>query len=532
MYINTECITLRMFSGMHLGAEISLCAGSYIIGRDNSCDIILQDQSIEARHVQLNISCIQLASSNAQGEQGEQNASSYRVEVHVKNLDGNISYKDEVLNDDASILMQEPYMLGQVCFAWFKYGESEHIASIQDELQAKVFNIQTLRPNMVAIAQDSDLLSDNNVGIIDNQDGTDLQNAFQSVETVKTPRWRRYVLLAIIFILLLGITLTIRDNIQTNYNDKVLLEKTLSEKNFPSLSVGVHEGMIAIQGLLANNSEFSRLTSLVQNMHFPVYLDVEIESDLIAAMIKKLNHQSLYPLIDIKLAEKELSIRMYLKDELIFNGLKIQLQELFSVIQDYKAIYNIHYADEIELLLNKKIDATLKKKINFEFLPGVIKIIGNLTNSELSKIKTVISEIGKQFNIVLVYDYLKKDVTANTKNLATAPLQAVPLQIAPRPDDLPMSYDLTTPSNNEVIIMQMPGSASQADNAAANVTYEFKVTSVNLSPISYVILANEQRVFRGGLLPGGYILTDIKLDVLTLEKNGHITNYYLNDSNN
>lgn len=44
---------LKVFSGPHIGAEIELRSGKYLIGTDNNCDIILNDGTLDLKHLQL-----------------------------------------------------------------------------------------------------------------------------------------------------------------------------------------------------------------------------------------------------------------------------------------------------------------------------------------------------------------------------------------------------------------------------------------------------------------------------------------------
>ena len=46
---------LRILSGVHLGAEIVLEEGTWAVGRDDSCDIILSDAALAPRHCALTI---------------------------------------------------------------------------------------------------------------------------------------------------------------------------------------------------------------------------------------------------------------------------------------------------------------------------------------------------------------------------------------------------------------------------------------------------------------------------------------------
>ena len=45
-----SAVVIRIYSGVHAGAQIELTPGTWVFGRDDSCDIILTDASIAARH--------------------------------------------------------------------------------------------------------------------------------------------------------------------------------------------------------------------------------------------------------------------------------------------------------------------------------------------------------------------------------------------------------------------------------------------------------------------------------------------------
>lgn len=60
---------------------------------------------------------------------------------------------------------------------------------------------------------------------------------------------------------------------------------------------------------------------------------------------------------------------------------------------------------------------------------------------------------------------------------------------------------------------------------------EIRVTGVTLTPMRFISLATGQRVFEGGLLPGGYVLESIGVKELKLRKDGRIIVYRLRGSN-
>lgn len=57
------------------------------------------------------------------------------------------------------------------------------------------------------------------------------------------------------------------------------------------------------------------------------------------------------------------------------------------------------------------------------------------------------------------------------------------------------------------------------------------INGVTMSPMRYVSLGTGEKVFEGGMLPGGYILESIGIHELKLSKDGRLTVYQLRGSN-
>ncbi|MCY4472101.1 MAG: type III secretion system inner membrane ring subunit SctD [Kistimonas sp.] len=50
-----ESWTLKLFSGPHIGAEITLDPGTWILGRHPECDLVLADDALSERHIELKV---------------------------------------------------------------------------------------------------------------------------------------------------------------------------------------------------------------------------------------------------------------------------------------------------------------------------------------------------------------------------------------------------------------------------------------------------------------------------------------------
>ena len=60
-------VRLRLYSGVHMGAEIALTEGLWVFGRDDSCDIVLADPGLAPRHAVLDVKANALRYENLDG---------------------------------------------------------------------------------------------------------------------------------------------------------------------------------------------------------------------------------------------------------------------------------------------------------------------------------------------------------------------------------------------------------------------------------------------------------------------------------
>ena len=104
-------VTLRIFSGLHLGAEIELQEGVYVVGSDDSCDLILSDSSLAPRHAALHILL---------PESGTQ--------VTAEPLDGKVLLSGEALPGEERLPARYPFQLGQIVLAWTEAASADNAA--------------------------------------------------------------------------------------------------------------------------------------------------------------------------------------------------------------------------------------------------------------------------------------------------------------------------------------------------------------------------------------------------------------------
>ena len=114
---------LRIFSGLHIGAEIELTEGVYVIGTDDSCDLILSDSSLKARHAALRVS-----------------VSGDSVRFSAEPLDGPVFCSSSSFDDESDIAPLFPFQLGLLTAAWLPDDAPDRAAgwaAVEDQLKEK-----------------------------------------------------------------------------------------------------------------------------------------------------------------------------------------------------------------------------------------------------------------------------------------------------------------------------------------------------------------------------------------------------------
>ena len=190
-----DAVVFRIYSGGHSGAQIELTPGTWVIGRDDSCDIILTDASIAARHAALIVEA---------------------SEVSCEPLDGKISAADGGALKGLKLAPGALWRFGSVIAAWGAADASESFwdavaKAVQDLSHPALTDAKQTKPSTdaAAAANDSSLqetLAQANgetaqslQGVSDTSSGSNEGEHQQSVSV----SWKGRVLAALFFLLLL-----------------------------------------------------------------------------------------------------------------------------------------------------------------------------------------------------------------------------------------------------------------------------------------------------------------------------------------
>lgn len=498
-------VTLRVFSGIHLGAEIALTPGSYVLGTDDSCDLIFEDSSLVARHAVLRVS-------------EDQNGSQLSLEP----LDGPASFAGSPLQQEQSVPPRHPFQIGLVTLAWTD--DASAGSSAWQEVEDHLSHARTPAPSdtqeQATAPQTTTLASD--AAEAEKNDGTARQPdlSLESAEQEPAPAssalrrsfknaGRAGALLAVVLLGLLSFTWN-DGNDETSREERV--RELLREAGYEKLAVTGTENGVTVTGRIASDKERGRLLRLAQFLHFPVYLDVTVRSDSADAVRASFNTLGLFPEVTElpPSAHPGLMVRGYIKNGVLEEQALTEairnvpdLQKSPATGKPRLALFrDIRHEADVQMLLLPALAAAGLDAVKTEYLPGKIVLHGAFTPQTKAALEKTAAEVQERLGVPVRFDIVNDSETlqpAKSDNI-----------YAREEERRPASRPAASADKNDVAI--------------------FRVTSVSMGALRFITLAGGERVFEGGELPGGYRLENISVDALTLSKNNQTTTYPLRGS--
>lgn len=446
-------VLLRVLSGPHLGAELPLPQGNYVLGSADGCDIILSDATVLPRHARL------LVDSGFDGA----------PKVRVQPLDGavRLSEASDPL-EDLDLPLLTPCFLGFSAFAWnTPQAPPDEWRQVLDtphrETQSLSPKLAEQVPNMSALPFTPPL-------------------SMAAGPLQKGPM-RLWLGLFLVALLLGALTFSLVAKPLDTTEKTDFLKKKIRELALDSLSVSAAPEGIRLGGTVFSDVEYMALATMVQELQFPVYLDVEVDMDNTKAITAAFNACGLYPTVR-KTAQNTLEISAYIQDGVIeadaFRAVRRDLPRLRTLLQAGKTRKVIRYAEEVRAVLLPALALAGLSFIQVGFQPGTVELSGALDESQRHKLQTALADVQKRLGVPVLF----KEAEAQS---ATA-------------------------------------------DAALGGLAKVDVVSVALSPMRFITLSNGERVFEGGIMPDGSRLEKINPQALVLLKDGRITTYPLRGS--
>ncbi|MBP3730849.1 MAG: type III secretion system inner membrane ring subunit SctD [Mailhella sp.] len=508
-------VVLRIFSGLHIGAEVELCEGTYVVGADDSCDIILADQALSGRHAVLHV-----------------HASSGQPSVEAAPLDGVLLLDGAQQAGTVSIPPAHPFQLSTVHLAW-RASESEPAAQ-WDSVRSILTSDSSAPPpqngsphqensEQTVPAADAGKAASAGQDASPSSDNVYTENAEEIIELAPEmrisffSRLLKWFFAAMAF--LLALLLSFSWNDEPGETHKKIVERLLKEAGYDKLAVIEQKEGVTVSGRIASDRERGRLLRLAQHLQFPVYLALSVRSDAADAVKASYNTMGLYPEVT-ELPPSDhpgLLVRGYIRDGIL------EEQAHAAAVKNVPALARaadgqhpklelyseIRHMQDIDLLLAPAISARgMHSQVHVEYLPGRVVIHGSLTPEIRAGLNDIASDIQQKLGIPIPIDIVNGAIPEAKKTSS--------------PDQTPAAR--VAEQNKETKAAPEKGSFSPS---ATETLKPFKVTAVSMGPLKFLTLSTGERVFEGGELPGGYILESIGVEELTISKNNQKTIYPL-----
>lgn len=493
--------TLRVFSGIHLGAEIDLSEGTYVIGTDDSCDLIFEDSSLVARHAVLRVSCTE-----------------QYVQVTAAPLDGPVTLDEDILQQEQMIAPRHPFQIGLVLLAWTDSDSAGNAA--WEEVEEKLVRTRKPEPATDEAAENDAEKTTLSAGATADANNADSDAAQEELSLSEKPeeqdKSRRRagsvvkkaaVVLALLLVGLLSLTWKDKSN---ELLPEQQVRALLDEAGYQKLTVTGDENGVTVTGRIASDRERGRLLRLARFLQFPVYLDVTVRSDAAEAVRASFNTLGLFPEVTElpPSSHPGLLVKGYIKNgvleeqaltEAIRNVPDLQRSEATG--KPKMALFrDIRHEADIQVLLAPALAEAGLDTVKTEYLPGKIVLHGAFTPQTKDSLEQAVAGVQTRLGVPVRFEIINDSETLH-------PVKS---------DNIYAREEKKRPDR------QVP----RAEESAAS----FRVASVSMGAMKFITLAGGERVFEGGELPGGYVLEHISVDKLTLSKNNNTITYPLRGS--
>ncbi len=504
--------TLHVFSGVHLGAHIDLTAGSWLLGSDDTCDLILN--GLAPRHAELRVSV---------DEAGTVTVTVVPQEAHVF-VDGTALEEETPLEAGAA------WYLGETCFAWNVPGAvqetvlPQHVGPAVGQGESEPDSVQGTEPDMADHAsevgetpvaeepqegQERETLSvDGNLPAM--SAGFQPVHMDESMRNQRVPlrqRWGRPVSLLFMAILLCALSFVFSSG-PSRSQYPAIVKGILEKAGLTGLAVTPRWPGVEVRGAVASAGSLEKLQQAVQEVSFPVYLEVAVDDDMLRAVRNALGIRGFFPAVRMERSggEPQLLVAAYMRDTLVEADAFAQLEKDVPSPPEKKR--RIVYEKDAAPKVLAALQNAGFNDIHPVFLPGRITLSGNIAQERAVVLARMKAELNAQFGVPLFGE--------GAQDLNTPPPPTMQ-GISPLPAVITAQTSKTSPDSSS-----QPGENSQADPLGG-----LTLTGVFAAPLDFVTTEDGRRFFPGSVLPNGTVLERITTTGLTLRRGDSVFTYNL-----
>ncbi len=469
-------VQIRILSGANLGADIVLPNGRWTVGRDDSCDIILADPSLEARHVSFVVSDAGLL---------------------FESLDGVVTAAAGAETSDV-LDAGSLYKLGDVLFAW---GPKDAPEGFWESVQAALKGFAAPTPAAAEPEPEQEAPSEEPDEAPDTQAPASPQFPKEAedekLEDETKPRSAKAVIAAAAAVVLLsagvagGWSWMHRDQNDVEERTAAVLKEAarhVKSAGFANVVVKADpSGSLRLTGSVKNDEERGRLVALARLLGTSAVLDVTVDSDYTEPVKSAFNTLDFWPEVTLatspeKPSQKTVNVAAYMMTNVTEEQAFLAIQKDLPAADDVTVKRRILYKDDVAQVFSKAFYDAGVVGARLEYLPGRVKLVTTLTPDRKVKLDKALEAVKRACPVPLVIDVVNEadqNAAVREKKIASSPSP---------------SADPMKPS--------------------------FRVSGVSGGALKFVTLSTGEKVFAGGRLPGGFVLETVQYDKLVLTKNG------------
>lgn len=466
-------VQIRILSGANLGADIVLTDGRWVVGRDDSCDIILADPSLEARHVSFIVS---------------------DAGLQFEPLDGTVTdAADEAVGSD--LAAGGVYKLASVLFAW---GPKDAPEGFWETVQLTLKGLSAPAEPKAPEEEAPEASAEESAS----EEAADAAPAFpKEADAEEKPAEKKSSSKAVAAAVAVAVLLsagvagwwgwTHQNHESAEDRAAAVLKETarhVKAAGFTNVIVKQESsGALRLTGSVKNDEERGRLVALARLMEAPATLDVTVDSDYTEPLKSAFNTLDFWPEVTLTTSpanpkEKTVNVAAYMMtnvtEEQAFQNVLKDLPSTDGVTIKRKILYQ----DDVAKLFSKAFYDTGVVGAKLTYLPGRVKLVTTLTPDRKEKLDLALAAVKRSSPVPLTIDVVNEadqNAAVREKKIAATP----------KPSSDPMK----------------PG---------------FRVSGVSGGALKFVTLSTGEKVFAGGRLPGGFVLETVQYDKLVLSKNG------------
>ncbi|MBW2067588.1 MAG: BON domain-containing protein [Deltaproteobacteria bacterium] len=484
---------LKILSGPHVGGEINLNAGKYIIGSGEEADIIISDSTVLPMQVLIDIA---------------------NDEIQLEVLDGKVYVEDKPINTGEKIHInpRQPITLGTTCFVVLEEDDSwDEIPFFPMDLSSKTMSSET------DDISESPTESEGEISVFDDDeekeefgdenhdktltDTTDEPlHVREETSNAKKGNLRRILaMLLVLAIALVTVALAwsyIRKSMDAAATKQIVLptsklENVLKKHGFTNITIEQQDNQILLKGILSTEQQKKKLYEVASKFGVPIVLDVLTDEGILKTVREVLKRVA--PELTAESSESGVfTLRGTVAScDILDKAIKIIKEDVVGV---KNIISKVTCLDKVATSINETFRSSgFGGVLQTRILKDRVSIQGKIESNEVSKWNKIYTEIHKKFGTIVESSIL-----------------IIPSKQA---NDVGSMINAAIKGKTEQYF-NIPVALQNIEGVVIGLEERFIVTR------------SGQKIYQGDELDGKYLICDIEPNYVVVEKNSRKKKIY------